>query len=167
MGQTALLREAVIVYFNQRRTPVKVSTPPFQGLLLVVAVGRFAFTQRPKRGSEPHNNAEWIWIKIAALVSYYAVCSVFALGPVFFFFKGIYIVLKMKGSFCSAPRVPCHHTRAAMWKNKAACIFRIEPKQNSEEKKNARVRNDYCWEQGGIITCWGSKEKRIIFPLLT
>lgn len=85
MGQTALLREAVIVYFNQRRTPVKVSTPPFQGLLLVVAVGRSVFTPRPKRGSEPHNNAEWMRINIAALalVSYYAVCTVFALGPVF------------------------------------------------------------------------------------
>lgn len=91
MGQTALLREAVIVYFNRRQTPAKVSAPPFQGRLPVVAAGCSVFTPRPKRGSEPHNNAEWIRIKIEALalVSYYAVCTVFAVGRSFFslFFK--------------------------------------------------------------------------------
>lgn len=87
MGQAALLRDTVIVYFNQRRTPVKVSPPPFHALLLVVAVGRSVFTARPQRGSEPPDNAEWMRINIAALalVSYYAVCTDFALGPVFFF----------------------------------------------------------------------------------
>lgn len=110
MGQTALLREAVIVYFNRRQTPAKVSAPPFQGRLLVVAPGCSVFTPRPKRGSEPHNNAEWIRIKIEALalVSYYAVCTVFAVGRSFFLFK------KNAGMFCNAPRVPCCHTRSVM-----------------------------------------------------
>lgn len=100
MGQAALLRDTVIVYFNQRRTPVKVSPPPFHALLLVVAVGPSVFTARPQRGSEPPDNAEWMRINIAALalVSYYAVCTDFALGPVFFFvfFLKEYIILKMQ-----------------------------------------------------------------------
>jgi len=66
-------------------------------MLLVVAAGRSVFTAQPKRGSEPHDNAKWIQIKIAAvaLVSYYAVYTVFAMSspPFFFFFGKEYVVL--------------------------------------------------------------------------
>ena len=132
-----------------------------------MAVGRSVFTPRPKRGSEPNNNAEWMWINIAALllVSYYAVCSVFALGFVFFFFffffyKGIYHS-KNAGKFCTKGTVSPHKACSVKKiKNKSACIFRIEPKQNSEDeekKKNTLVRKWLLLRATGIITCRGSK----------
>lgn len=72
----------VIVYFNQRRASGKESSPPFQGLFLVVAVGRAVFTPQPERESEPNNNTDWIGVKIAAIAhrSYYAVGAAFATG---------------------------------------------------------------------------------------
>lgn len=53
VGQSALLREVLVVDFNPRQTPVKVSPPSSPGPLLVVAVGRSVFTPRPQTGSEP------------------------------------------------------------------------------------------------------------------
>lgn len=114
--------------------------------------GALCLHPRPKRGSELHDNAEWMRINIAALalVSYYAVCSVFALGPFLFFFY----LSQNAGKFSSAPRVT---HMPAMWRKINQSVF-LE-RSLGEEVITAQSN----WAS---LHVEDQKEKRMLFPLL-
>lgn len=169
VGQTALLRELLNVDFIRRWAAVKVPTLPFQGLLLVVAAGRTVFTPRPKRGSEPHDNAEWMGIKIAALalVSYYAVCAVFCSGPCFFL-KGIFDPKNAGKSFAMHQE---YHviTQVPRIHKYSVGIFRIAPLLRSRwENIIFVVRKWFSGpaESNRASLCWGSKGDTDVVPTL-